>query len=675
MAIVSGAAVAAPPQLYQQPANESPVRADPDDLLMLPGYGFADDDVVVYQSLQRTTLAPLPPQRLPKESTADFGMAEIVSRANVPHSLTIKLPQILRRDQSYALFVHTARGEWSSPIKINDARPLWFSPAVIYSSGAIAELPRELKVIGRNLQPSTGQTTQIRLIGPREFAAAALADARSSPTMDQHVARVALPEFLPPGSYRVQLSRDGLSWVEVRDQRLDVLPRAPPATRYSVGDPQFGGCRPDDGIDDTPCVVRAIAAAARAGGGSVYFGPGTWDLIDSTQAGIAPHEGIHVAMGVNLEGAGSGRSRIVRHPEWNARASNPAFTLLGRSIVTGLTFHDAQVYQPNDRAAAFLELGVDFQRAAANPGSPDSPARVDDVVIARNVFDKPIVAIGASGLPIDRLFITFNIFGAYASALELGGDRFNMTFKYGIGDSVIAHNIFKPGSKLDLLARSGTIASEVGAGHRLDFSDNTADGSSTEYLYAPDDARGWRAAFFWNLNDNFEEMLVAQNTATCTGDKIGDGEAISFDNNANTFAFTSVAAVDRAGTKSIAVSAALAARQNERDVPLDSYYIGHWIQVVSGPGIGQARKITRYSTDPVTHLTTFEVAPAWDVEPIPGKSRIAVGREFWQVYTLDNTVDHRKPLCQKEQPQRPRRRRDRHVGTERGFGDRRQSTI
>ena len=36
-----------------------------------------------------------------------------------------------------------------------------------------------------------------------------------------------------------------------------------------------------------------------------------------------------------------------------------------------------------------------------------------------------------------------------------------------------------------------------------------------------------------------------------------------------------------------------------------------------------------------------------DVKPQAGQTRLAVGREFWQVYVLDNTVDNRMPLCQK----------------------------
>jgi hypothetical protein len=644
---IAAGAMAAPPQLYRQAAYESPVRGAPDDLLLLAGYGFAADDTVVYRTVANTTKPLATPQRIPAHSDAEFGVAPIVSSAGRPYSLTIRLPQDLRADQTYALWVHTARGEWSKGIMINDARPLWISPAYVYASEMPASLPRELKIVGRNLQPSPGHSTLVRLLGPQRVTGMAIADARSSGALNGYVARASLPGHLATGRYRIAVNRDGASWVEVAGQSLEVLPDPPAAAEFSIGDTQFGSCRPDDGADDTACIVRAIAAAARAGGGTVYFGPGTWDLIDGNQPGLVVEEGMVVPAGVQLRGAGSAQTRLLRHAEWNARSAAATFTLAGHTAVTGFTFRDLQVYQPSDHSAPYLQLGEDWQRMASIPSTSTDTAVVTDVTIAGNTFDKPGVAIGAGGLPIDRLFVTYNIFGAYHSALELSGDQYNMIHKYRLDDSVIDYNVFKPGSKLDLIQKTGTLASEIGAGHRVDFSGNTADGASTDYLYSPDDARGWRAAFFWNPNNNVEEVLVSQNTATCTGDKIGDGEALAFDNNTNTFAFASAPTVVQATDRSITVAAPLASRQHNRDVPISRYYVGHWVRVVSGPGLGQVRKIAAYSTDAITHQTTITIAPAWDVLPTPGRTRVAIGREYWQLYVVDNQVDNRQPLCQK----------------------------
>lgn len=646
-------ALAEPPQLYHQDFFEGPVRADPDDLLLLAGNGLTAEDQVVYQALTDAGHVPPAPLELPAQSTAENGLATVVSAADVPYSLTVRLPMQLKVDQAYALWVRSAGGEWSRPVRINDARPLWFSPAYAFSTGKVATLPRELKVIGRNLQPAPGESTQVRLTGPHRYLLRTVRAGQSAGFIDRYVARAPLPDTLIPGRYRVQLTRDGTNWVDLADQTFEVREDPGPPRPFDISDPRFGGCRPDDDADDTSCIVRAIAAAQRAGGGVIVFGPGTWDLIGSTQNGVTSAEGIIVPRGVQLRGAGDARTVVARHATWNAQRATAAFTLAGSTTVTGFRFRDLQVYAPRDNAGPTLQLGANFLEVASIPKSTAADAVAADITITHNIFDKTMVALGNGGLPLSRLIVTANTFGAYHSAMQLAGDRVNMRWKYAIDDSVIAHNTFKPGSKLDVEGKTGAIASELGAGFRLDFSDNTLDGTSTEYLYSPNDAHGWRAGFFWNLTANVEETLISGNTASCTGDKIGDGEAIALDNNAGSFALPSLSAVAAATPTTVAVTVPLMARQFEREVPLDRYYVGHWIQVADGPGIGQVRKIIAYATDPSTHRTTFTIAPDWDVAPVQGKSRIAVGPEFWQVYILDNVIDHRKPPCGKTNRSRP----------------------
>ncbi len=631
--------MAAAPLVFGLPNYESPVRAGPDELLLLGGYGFTRDDEVVYQASVDGGPPPSPPTEVPVESTADVGTAAVVNSSDAPYSLTVRLPVGIRAAQPYALWIHSRRGEWSKAVKINDARPLWFTPAYAYATATLAGLPRELKVIGRNLQHEPSGPVTVRLEATERYTLKAVATGNAA--VEGHVARVPLPAALAPGNYRVLVSRDGVNWVEVIGQSLTVRPDPLPRAEYAVGDARFGGCRPDDGIDDTACIRQALAAAKLAGGGVVAFGPGAWDLIDVAQSG-APH-GLVVPDGVDLRGAGSGATRLLRHAAWNAAGEHAAFSLSGHNTVSGFTFSDLKTYQPHDRAGAFFEIGAGLRR----PVEAGAPSAVEDIVITANVFDKTRVSVADTGEPMRRLFITHNTFGAYFSALQLGGNRYDTAEEYRIDDSVIDHNDFEPGSYLDPIIKTGAIASEIGAGHHLDFSDNTADGSAIDYLNSPLDARGWRAAFFWNLNGNIEETLVAENTATCTGDKIGDGEAIAFDNNANTFAFTGAPTVVAATGDGFTVAEPLLTRQNDRDIPLATYYVGHWVQIVAGPGLGQARKIVGYATDPVTARTTFRIAPAWDVVPVLKQSRVSVGREFWQVLTLANRIDHRQPLCRK----------------------------
>ena len=216
---------AAPPEVHTQPFLQSPVRAEPDDLLMIPGHGFAGDDIVVYQRLVDTTQALVPPTAVPQDPTAAEGVAAIVHYK--PEALMVRLPFMLVRGQSYALWVRNPNGEWSKGIRINDARPLWFTPDISFRKTSLASLPRELKVIGRNLNPSPGQKTQVKLVGPKTYIRTAANDHDPSTAIEHHVARIELPKKMLVGEYRVEVSRDGTSWVAVAKAAVHCTARSP----------------------------------------------------------------------------------------------------------------------------------------------------------------------------------------------------------------------------------------------------------------------------------------------------------------------------------------------------------------------------------------------------------------------------------------------------------------
>jgi hypothetical protein len=647
--LVFADAQAGPPVLFHQSGYQSPVRGDPDDLLLLAGCGLATDDTVVYQLLDDSSKRSNPPLTVPTQSTQLAGTAPVVSNLGVPNSLTIRLPEAMLANQTYSLWVRTHEGTWSNAVMINDARPLWLSPAYVYASERVASLPRYLKVVGRNLQPAAAQVTRIRLSGPQTVILQAITDAQR-PVLNEYVARITLPERLTVGNYDVAISRDGRSWVSLAGQRLQVLADPGNSAEYRVDNPQFGNCHPDDNQDDASCVQRAIAAAETAGGGTIFFGAGTWDMIDAKRIGLVKGEGIRLPRNIKLYGAGSDSTVLIRHPRWNEDGPHPAFSLDGGNDIRGFRFHDTQRYTTIFQAAAFLQLGRQYEHDTTEAAS----RTITDVAITENIFDKPGIAIEDVGLPIKRLFITYNEFGAYHEAIRLAGNLFNMRDHFRIDDSVISYNTFYPGSWLDPANRQGAIASELGAGYRVDFSDNQADGAAEKYLNSPDDAHGWRASFFWHLNGNQEKLLISANTATCTGDKIGDGEAIAFDNNGNTFAFDTAKAVLDATGNSVTVPGPLLTMQNNRDVPTASYYIGHWIQIGAGQGLGQVRKIVSYSVNAQTQAITFTIAPSWDVIPQVNQTQLSIGREFWQAHVVANTVDHRKPPCMKSNRSEPK---------------------
>ncbi len=637
-------ALAHPATIYSQPALQSPVRADPDDLLLLPGYGFTAHDTVVYERVDDTTRPAETPATVPLTSNADLGTAPVASFRNVPYSLTVRLPMTLRAGQTYRLWVRNAAGEWSNGVLINDARPLWFTPSAVYSTADCAGLDRRIKIGGRNLEAAAGSVARARLVGPARIELPVESVESDGPDVQRYAAVIHLPGHLPVGRYRIEINRDGHSWVAVPGERLQVNADPPAARRFDIAAKSNGGCRPDDGLDDTRCIARAIAAASAARGGAVVLGAGTWDLVDADHAGVVRGDGIVLPPGVQLIGAGRRRTKIVRHDAWNSGAANFTFTLSGHNSVQVILFDAQHQSRPREAPRPGLHLGRRHQPAGPH-GADRAPVR--DVIVTDDDFDRVYEAIVDSGLPIERLYVTHNQFAAYYVDLEMPGNRFDVDMPYRIDDSVIAYNRFDPSGFVDLQRQTGVLASEIGAARRLDFSHNVADGSSSVHLNSPRDPKGWRAGFFWNLNGNQEMLLVSDNRATCTGDLIGDGEAIAYDNNGNTFGFNGVQTVVRSSATQITLPGPLSARQNDRRVDVSSYYVGHWIQIAEGPGLGEARKIRAYRIDPASGQVTFVVAPAWDVLPAAGTSRAGIAREYWQTYTVGNVVDQRRPPCLK----------------------------
>jgi hypothetical protein len=609
---------ATPPTIYSQPAYESPVRGDPDDLLILGGSGFAATDTVVYQSISDTTSPPAAPTSVPSTSTATSGVAPVVSQLNVPDSLTVALPNVMLTDQSYVLWVRNQAGEWSNGVEINDARPMWITPDTAYVTASLANLPRSLKVVGRNLQPAPGAATQVKLIGPGTFTLTAANDSNPATAIERYAAKISLPATLPAGAYTAQVSRDGVSWVTV-GQTLQVV--ADPAAPSSFAVSSYG-CQANDGVDDTSCIVQAIAAAA-VSGGTVMFGPGTWNMNASNGTGVTSW-GVMVPVGVNLAGAGASSTTIERDTTWPV--ARPIFTLQGKNIVHDITFKDAYTYSASFSGGKLIGLGVD--PAHAHVFSPTDPTTVSQVTITNNVFDKPFEAIQDDGMLIDHLYVTYNEFGAYQNAIYIDQDS-------NLADSIFSFNTFEPSSDILVTQAQGVVATQISAGHRVDFSNNVADGTSTRFLYNPADPPGWRAAFFWNMKGSQENLLISQNNVSCSGDKAGDGEAFSFDSSGSIGALPAAQSVISATAGSVTVAGPLT---NASTVP-NGYYNDFWVTVVQGPGKGQSRRITVYAAAPSTPVT-FDITPGWDVIPTTG-STVVVSREYYQVYTVDNFVDQR----------------------------------
>ena len=713
------------PVLYTQSAYESPVRGDPDDLLLLSGNGLSGADTVVYQAITNSASPPAHPASIPLQTTATQGVASIVNAADAPYAITVHLPGVMTVGGTYALWVANPGGEWSAPAIINDARPLWITPDSAYQTASLANLPRVLKVVGRSLQPGPGSNfTQVRLVGVSTgtiylLTANNTANDPSNTTaaLERYVAAVSLPSSLVVDQYTVAVSRDATTWIpllgngQMAAQLFTVSPDpAPPARFFAVSDyadPYSGEpCAPDDGVDDTACIVLALRAAQSAGGGTVVFGPGTWLMSDAGtwngqgysdrtgwRAGYCPshaetcgvgYTGVIVPVGVSLQGAGSNATVIEHGTGWPAKM--PLFTLQGGNTVSGFDFTDDNNYLTNYANQTFgggqLQLGLKWYQAWM--WSTSDPLATSAVTITNNVFDKPWMAITDGGLPLDHVYITHNVFGgAFNTAIALSQDENNVqnlgpnpwNFPYRAyhwDDAVVAYNTFYPSSFQVTAAAynsgaaggNGSIATGINTGRRADFSNNLADGTVTDYFYSPGDPQGFRAAFFWSIGASQEMTLVSNNTIVCSGDKYGDGEAIVYDGS-GTHGGTpggepvvaTVAWTDAQGVpgSSLTAQGSLATRftysGGSIDIssnPTPYYKEGFFLQVVSGQGQGQWRRIEVASVGSNANGATFtvNVTPAFDVPP-DGSSQVVVGRGYWQNATVNNYIDQRTPLCTK----------------------------
>jgi hypothetical protein len=166
---VSTAVIAAAPRVLHTPSYESPVRADPDDLLMIAGVGFQPTDRVVYAAAESLTPPGEHPSTIPRETNAISGTAPIVLVGMPPYAITVRLPKVLERGKAYRLWVVTTNGQWSAPVSINDPRPQWVTPAYVYATADLANLGRRLRIVGRNLATESGRSVQIRLRGPGTY--------------------------------------------------------------------------------------------------------------------------------------------------------------------------------------------------------------------------------------------------------------------------------------------------------------------------------------------------------------------------------------------------------------------------------------------------------------------------------------------------------------------------
>lgn len=603
----AGLALAAGPRLLAEFAATQ--RVDRGELLMLPGVGLRPDS------------------RLQVAVPGRSGFVTPQLDSPWPHGIVVEMPQVV--ESSVPLELRLAGAGQQQALRFNLPRPAWFSPVTLPAASAGSPQSRELWVTGSALDDGdTGP--ELRLRGPRDLAI-------REPTIRRGEYLVyRLPQTLMPGRYTVAIAARSGRVETISSMALSIEePRAAAAT-LELRDARFGACAPDDGRDDAECLRRALRFAATVQGAEIRLAPGIWRLrLDPAQGSL------ELPAGTSLRGV-AGRTTV--ELDWQAEGSPAgALRLLGSNVVSGLRFVDVAELSARSAPRAALMLGRPWQSATA--GAP----ALRDIVIVDNEFDGVYRAVADAGLPLERLHIQGNRFAAFETALQLGGDRFRTDGRFRLVDSVIADNLFEPGGLLDEASARGPVASEIGGSLRLRFSGNVA---AIPRSGADKATPGWRAAFFWHLQDSQEDLLIARNVAQCPGSLIGDGEGIALDNNAATTAYPGSARVVAAERGYLILEGALQRRQNDRDLPRENPYAGHWLQIVAGDGRGQLRRVLAHAPAASPGHERF-LLEGEIPEVTPGALAI-VTRAFVRPRILDNHVDQRGALCGRRNLSGPR---------------------
>ncbi|MDO8511403.1 MAG: LamG-like jellyroll fold domain-containing protein [Nanoarchaeota archaeon] len=620
--------LSAGPQVFNTKFYQSPVRADPDDLLLIPGYGFEPGAVVAYRAVSDKPNNLQPPAIVPNTNTPAVGKLYIGGITT--DSISVLLPKEMTTKQAYALWVKNPNSDWSEAILINDPRPLWVTPSLAYATQKFAALPREIKVIGRNLENKVpaAAPAQLRLVGSETYTLFVIEDNNPDTAIEHYAAKAVLPASMQPGVYSVQYSRGGADWIDLpADVTFTVLSDPQPKQSFDISS---YGCSADDGLDDTSCIVQAIAAANTAGGGEVFFPTGTWEIGDVSSISttyIYYYNGIVVPQGVDLVGAGIDKTNVKqtlgwKEPKFNINNVFSVFTLNGHNKIRDIHFQSEGYNQPIQTSYTFFALGK-----VPHTVLPSDPKEIEDVMMYNNRFSDMYYAVITWGFPLKNIFVVNNKFQPTVASLGFGGSGNIKTIHYEVRDSVVINNTFFPG---DVSINSGNLVSGITGAQRMDFSGNVADGTVNG---------GWRAAFFFHSLSNNERLLISNNKATCTGDKTGDGEAIVFDQNENVAGFSSYSMQNVAAATANTVSVNGDWLENT-----PGFYNKHFIFITDGKGLGQARKIVSYTNTTNPQIT---VSPDWDVIPDSG-STVSVGRSVWNAYMVDNLIDIRG--CLKNNP-------------------------
>jgi len=285
-------------------------------------------------------------------SKDDEGVEKAIERLGEPPALPVTPPKQARRvsvlDVERQVIVASLRGAlvWvktpagiSPPYLFDVPRPFWLSDERAEPGGVVYLFGFALRAQWR--------PCRLVLKGPGGVLHPRLTHAaRSYRTPDKRLVHFVVPTDSPPGRYRVFI-HNGIGgpfgWSDAGS--LEVVPRC--IVEEKVFDVRAFGANGSDTESDFEAIGKAIAAAAQAGGGVVFFPPGTYRS-DTT---------IPVPPGVTLRGASRQNTFIEgfgeRLPERGGRTTaliRPA----SRTSFESLTFQGVTYRGPGDYGSALF---------------------------------------------------------------------------------------------------------------------------------------------------------------------------------------------------------------------------------------------------------------------------------------------------------------------------------
>lgn len=597
------AASGVPPVLYPEQLR----NAHPGCALQVSGWGFEPGaQVRLWDIPTDLTMPPVTPPALPV--TPPTAAATLSAFGLVGESLAT-VPPATARSVS-ALYVSSGDGTaWAAPLLMNAAEP-WFASRSSVPPGGV------LTVVGVNLSVA-GSTPVVYLDNAGTLIGCAVS------VVSDYEIDVTIPSSVGAGSYPLLISNGlGGHYGYSRAVAAVVAASVAPAGSLSV---LTYGADPTGVADSTAAIQSAItAAAAFAGGATVAFGAGTFEVSGRITVPAA-------TVPVHLVGAGSA-STTIRMSDTSTFGAD--FPLSTATDVYGVAATDQKSLFYLDAANGPVRIegmtvDCNDRRAVGIGINRRNNTTLSDVVVICNDYPADVwLRTGANAV---------FIYGARnAEIVDCVLDG-NVCINSGaIIDARFERNVFKccfprvAGAPNHPQRQADNTAVKLFGAKRVVMRENSFERSSTVYYYARGMISGGSrlASFSYGASEacGVEDIILSRNSISDVGEpNSNNGEAFVGDT------FTA-----KPGERSqLGVASATATTVSVVGAPFDTAssndVIGAYIYILAGTGAGQVRRVASHTTSVLT------VATPWAVQPDTTSIISVVLSHARQLY-IDNEV-------------------------------------